>query len=129
MNARARWTVVGVLGVLVLAASLAPGGGRALTGPLGIIGLDKWLHATAYAVLAAAVTFADGRATVGVASAVAYGVLVELLQLGVPYRSASVLDAAANLVGAIAGATIVVALALAHRRYEGRASARSTPDR
>jgi VanZ family protein len=129
VSARTRWGVVGVLALVVLVASLVPGGGAAVSGPLGVVGLDKWLHALAYAALAGAVTYADGRAWVGVLAAVAYGVLVELLQLGVPYRSASTLDAVADVVGALVGATVVATLAAAYRRYDGRGTSRSTIDR
>ena len=101
----------------------------AVRGPLGVFGLDKWLHAVAYATLAGAVTFADGRGRVGVLSAVAYGVLVELLQVGVPYRSGSLPDAVANLLGAVVGTVVVVALAAAYRCYERGSTVRSTPDR
>nr|WP_240148844.1 VanZ family protein [Halorubellus sp. JP-L1] len=87
------------------------------------------MHGVAYATLAGAVTYADGRGVVGVAAAVAYGVLVELLQAGVPYRSASALDAVANLAGAVVGAAVVVGAVGAYRRYDGRATTRSTPER
>jgi VanZ family protein len=117
------------LALLVLIASLVPGNGPALRGPLGVVGLDKWLHAVAYATLASAVTYADGRARAGVVAAVSYGVLVELLQVGVRYRAASTLDAVADLVGAVVGAATVVALAVAYRRYERGSTVRSTPDR
>lgn len=129
MTARSRWLVVAALALVVLVASLVPGGGGSLSSPFGVVGADKWLHAAGYMILAAAVTYADGRAVVGVAAAVAYGVLVELLQLGVPYRSASALDAVANLVGAVAGAVAVAAAVRAAERYAGDAAARSTRDR
>lgn len=117
VQARARWSVVFALALGILVASLVPGAGLAARGPLGVVGLDKWLHALAYLGFAAAITWADGRAVVGVAAAVAYGVVVELLQVGVSYRSGSALDAVANLVGAVVGAALVVALAeLARRR-------------
>lgn len=126
MTARTRWLVVVGLALVVLVASLVPGGGATLPSPFGVVGADKWLHAAAYATLAGAVTFADGRAVVGVLAAVAYGALVELLQFGVPYRSASTLDAVANGVGGLIGAAVVVALVGAYERY---AATRSTPDR
>ncbi|WP_323675375.1 VanZ family protein [Halorubellus sp. PRR65] len=126
---RSRWLVVAALATVVLVASLVPGGGRALASPFGVVRGDKWLHAVGYAVLAGAVTYADGRAVVGVLAAVAYGALVELLQLGVPYRSASALDAVANGVGAVVGALAVVTAVRAYGRYAGDAAARSTLDR
>lgn len=126
---RSRWLVVAALAAVVLVASLVPGGGGSFGSPFGFVAGDKWLHAVGYAVLAGAVTFADGRAVVGVLAAVAYGALVELLQLGVPYRSASALDAVANLVGAVVGAALLVAALGAYERYGGDAATRSTPDR
>lgn len=126
VSARTRWRIVGVLAVVVLVASLVPGGGRTFTGPFGVFGADKWLHAMAYAAIAGAVTYADGRATVGALGAFAYGGLVELLQAGVPYRSASALDAAANGVGATFGVAVVVAVVAAK---DGYGAARSTTDR
>lgn len=126
VTARTRWLVVALLAAVVLVASLVPGGGRTFAGPFGVFGADKWLHAFAYAAIAGAVTYADGRALVGVVGALAYGVLVELLQAGVPYRTASALDAVANGVGAIVGAAVVLAAVEATDRY---GAARSTPDR
>ena len=126
MSTRRRWQVVAVLAIVVLVASLVPTGGRTLAGPFGAFGADKWLHAIAYAAIAGAVTYADGRALVGVLAAIAYGGLVELLQAGVPYRSASVLDAVANGVGATIGAAVVLAVVAASERY---GAIRSTPDR
>jgi len=123
---RTRWFVVALLAVVVLVASLVPSGGRALASPFGVFGGDKWLHAATYAAIGGTVTYADGRAVVGVLAAVAYGGLVELLQAGVPYRSASALDAVANGVGALVGAAVVVALVRATDRY---GAVRSTPDR
>jgi VanZ family protein len=119
VKARARWTVVSALALGILVASLVPGAGLAARGPLGVVGLDMWLHALAYLGLSAAVTWADGRPLVGVAAAVAYGIVVELLQVGVPYRSGSALDAVANLAGALVGAALVVALAAVASRLGG----------
>jgi VanZ family protein len=126
VSTRTRWLIVAVLAVVVLVASLVPGGGRTLASPFGVFGADKWLHAAAYAAVAGAVTYADGRATAGVLGAVAYGVLVELLQAGVPSRTASALDAVANGVGATIGAVCVLVAVAATDRY---GAARSTPDR
>lgn len=126
MSARSRWLVVALLAVVVLVASLAPSGDGALASPFGAFGGDKWLHALGYAAIAGAVTYAHGRATVGVLGATAYGVLVELLQAAVPYRSASALDALANAVGATTGAAVVFAVVAARGGY---GAARSTTDR
>ena len=82
-----------------------------------------------YATLAGAVSLADGRAIVGVLAAVAYGASIELLQLGVSYRSGSALDALANATGAVVGALAVVAVVDAYRRYDARGSSRSTVEK
>jgi len=126
VSTRTRWLVVALLAAVVLVASLVPGGGRTLASPFGAFGADKWLHAIAYAAVAGAVTYADGRALVGFLAAVAYGGVVELLQAGVPYRSASALDAVANGVGATVGAAVALAVVAASERY---GAIRSTPDR
>lgn len=129
MTDRSQWVFVAVLAAGILVASVVPGGGASALGPLGVVGLDKWLHAIGYATLAGAVTVAYGRVTVGVGAAVAYGVFIEFVQLGVPSRSGSVLDALANLAGAVVGALLVAAVLDAYRRYEGRASSRSTVEK
>jgi VanZ family protein len=126
VSTRTRWLVVAVLAVVVLVASLVPGGERTLASPFGVFGADKWLHAAGYAAIAGAATYADGRVTVGALGAFAYGVLVELLQAGVPSRTASALDAVANGVGATIGAVCVLVVVEAVDRY---GAARSTPDR
>jgi VanZ family protein len=128
-SARRRWRVLaGVVTLVVVVASLLPpelflgpdtGATPDLRGPLGLVGLDKWLHALGYAVLAGTLVPAvaadrPGRrslaGTVVVAFAVAAGVGlgVELLQWPHPGRTASLVDAAANLVGAAVGAAVAV---------------------
>jgi VanZ family protein len=129
VNDRIQWSVVAVLAVGVLVASLLPAEGASALGPFGVLGLDKWLHAVGYATLAGAVSLADGRAIVGVLAAVAYGASIELLQLGVSYRSGSALDALANATGAVVGALAVVAVVDAYRRYDARGSSRSTVEK
>jgi VanZ family protein len=95
----------------VLAASLQPSGdgGFALASPLGLVGPDKWLHAAGYALLAALVASAvlprtRRRHFAVLVAVVAYGALVELLQIPVAGRSGDVFDALANAAGA--GATL-----------------------
>jgi len=100
-----RWRVVAALSVLVvLAGSLAPG---SAAGGLPA-GADKLLHAVGYAAIALSLAGArraeTPRALVAVVVAAALlGVGVEVVQ-PVVGRTASVLDAAANLAGATAGA-------------------------
>jgi len=123
-----RWAAVGVVGVVLLAASVVPGGaGVPTTGPFGVLGPDEWLHAVGYLGLAAALTWAlDRPAAVGavlaVAGAVAYGVALEAVQASLATRAASTGDAVADAVGATVGALVVEAA----RRQRACASDRST---
>jgi VanZ family protein len=126
-SSRRRWRVLaGGVALAIVVASLLPpelflgpdtGATPELRGPFGLVGLDKWLHALGYAVLAGTLVpaVAAGRSettarTVVVAVAVAAGVGlgVELLQWPHPGRTASLVDAAANLVGAAVGAVVAV---------------------
>lgn len=94
----------------VLVASLIDPGGTGLpsTGPLGLIGVDKWLHLGSYAtfawLLALAVSAGTPRQLAAVCLAtIAFGAGVELLQAPSPARSADLFDAIANAVGAVIG--------------------------
>ena len=84
-----RYAFVTVVAAVIFVASLLrPDPTAAPTmGPLGIVGADKWTHALAYAGLA-------------VALAVGFGVVIELLQWPIPYRTASAVDVLADAVGA-----------------------------
>jgi VanZ family protein len=107
-------TVAAAVVVAVVAASLVPLGGGASTFPDGLF------HVVGYAAVAAAVVRAGPptRRTLAVAVvvAVAVGAGVELLQGLVPGRTPSVADAAANLVGAVAGVTLAVVARRSGRR-------------
>lgn len=99
------WLPVAVA-VVILVASLVPGGGGGAT--VGPVGVDKLLHVAGYAVLAAAMLFARRARSVGTALTVVlavtvFGGVVELLQGPVPGRHVSVLDLVADAVGAVAG--------------------------
>jgi VanZ family protein len=103
---RVRWGVVAAVAAAILVASLVPTPDRpTATGPFGV-GTDRYVHAAAYAGLAASIGYASvaGRTervlTVAFLGAVAFGLVVELLQAPVPSRSASHLDVVANVVGA-----------------------------
>lgn len=92
---------------MILVGSLVSGAGGTLppTGPLGVVGPDKWIHAAEYGLLAGLVAWATTPRTRGesvrILLAVAgYGVVVELLQAPLVTRTASPRDALANLVGA-----------------------------
>ena len=106
-----RWLPVVAVAVVILYWSVVtlPSPGGRLVGPFGLFGLDKWVHAVAYAGLAATLAFAlapsprSDLVIVGIVIAVtvAYGLGIELLQLAVPGRQFSVADLAADAVGAV----------------------------
>ncbi|WP_205596755.1 VanZ family protein [Halostella salina] len=114
---RVRVAAAVAVALAVAVASLVPTtGGLSVSGPLGVLGVDKWLHGLAYAGLAGTTAFAlvddvrvdarlAARTTLG---AVLYGVGVELLQAAVPYRTFSLADAAANGVGAVVGVAVAI---------------------
>lgn len=118
---------VGVAAALVvLAASVVPAGGPPTTGPLGAVGRDLWLHAFGWAGLTAAFIVADGspRAVLrAAAAALAVGAAVELLQDPLPWRTASLTDLAADVVGVAAlavGWVLLVRFRRSRRRRPGR---------
>lgn len=101
--------VGGVLFVTSVIDPAATGGGPPPYGPFGLVLLDKWLHALAYAGLAGALLYALARAdpralAVAVALAAGYGLGIEAVQAVLPERSFDLADAAANAVGAVAAA-------------------------
>lgn len=107
VDSRIRWVVVALVAGAILVASVTrPTGLRGALGPLGVVGLDKWLHAAAYAVLAVALAYAlaerdaTAAAVTVFLAAMAFGLGVELLQAAIPYRDFSPLDLVANGVGA-----------------------------
>lgn len=98
--------------LLILVASVVdpPSGGASGLGPLGVVGVDKYYHAAAYAALASTVAWARGRSTLralvlAVLVATGYGFGIELVQSTLPARSFDLVDALANAVGATLGAT------------------------
>lgn len=100
-----RWLPLAVA-LLILVASLVPGGGGG--GTLGPVGVDKLLHVAGYAVLAGTSlwTLRDRRLGTTLAVVVlvtGYGGVVELLQGPVPGRAVSLLDLVADAVGALLG--------------------------
>ena len=76
-------------------------------GPLGLIGVDKYLHVLSFAVLAVTLTVAlppistRRLLVLVIVATVGYGLLVELLQLPLPYRSFGLIDLVADAVGAV----------------------------
>jgi VanZ family protein len=99
-----RWLAVGFVAgalfvLMVIPTETAPT--PAIQTPL--VSLDEWLHLIDYAVLAFALAGALRASSPSVqawAGASAYGIALELLQWGIPYRAFSLGDIAANLLGA-----------------------------
>jgi len=107
-----RWLAVAVVagGIFYVSLLVAPTSGLAPLGPLGLVGMDKWLHALAYVGLAGtlAVALAPDReagrvALLALALAVGYGVGIEFAQAPLAERAFSVADMAANATGASLG--------------------------
>ncbi|WP_254536060.1 VanZ family protein [Halomarina litorea] len=117
-----RYGLVGLVAGGILLASVVdpPSTGPTPLGPLGLLPLDKWLHALGYGGLTGALAYAmvprtvpgDGRPertvlaglAVAVAVAAGYGFGIELVQGMLPARSFDVADAAANGTGALLAA-------------------------
>ncbi|WP_410765674.1 VanZ family protein [Haloferax sp. DFSO60] len=110
--------VVGyALAVFVASVVNPPGGSQemATTGPFGLVGADKWLHAIGYTILSAGVASALDAQTrrlllVSAGIAVVYGAGIEVVQGFLPYRSFSLADFVANGVGAALGVAIWTAV-------------------
>ncbi len=117
-----RWLAVGFVAgalfvLMVIPTETAPT--PAIQPPL--MGFDKWLHLIDYAVLAfvlAGALRASSQSVIGRAwgGTSAYGLALELLQSGIPYRAFSLGDIAANLLGAGLGVGLwYVAVSLQER--------------
>lgn len=109
---RSRRGRFGLLGVLVLAmfvAAVVPTGGTIdRLGPLGLVGLDHWLHVLGYFLLEVVVlAVLSSEPELGVPIAltpvlvVGYGVVLEVVQAGIAYRQASGGDVVADAAGAL----------------------------
>ncbi|WP_227353657.1 VanZ family protein [Haladaptatus salinisoli] len=116
---RVRWAAVVLVAAVICYFSVftTPDAGVTPTGPLGLVGMDKWAHAVGYGVLGAALAVAlagergpaaDGRATaaLAVAGATGYGVAMEIAQLTAPLRHTSVGDVVADALGATAAVAV-----------------------
>ncbi len=102
-----RYGLVAVVAAVIFVLSVVETGATTTQmGPFGLVGLDKWSHALAYAALSAALAYASvgshsrGRLALVVTLGVAFGIGVELVQWPIPYRTASAADALADAVGA-----------------------------
>ncbi|UPW01221.1 VanZ family protein [Halorussus gelatinilyticus] len=104
-----RWLAVAVVAGGIFYASVldSPSSGLPSLGPLGVFGIDKWLHALAYAALAGALAgaLAPGRSPAVTAAlaallSVGYGVGIEFVQAPLARRHFSVADMLADGVGA-----------------------------
>lgn len=103
-----------VCAVVVFGASVVnpPSSGLTPTGPLGLVGVDKWLHVGGYAVLASVVGYALWvRAARPLVLAVVivsvYGAGLEGVQSLLPLRSFDLLDMLANALGACLAALVL----------------------
>lgn len=111
IDRRLRHALAAGVAALVLVASVVDPPSTGTPTVLLGAGVDKWLHAVAYAGLAVTVGYArlgeselDGRTLLAVFLLVAaYGFGVELVQAPLPARSFDLADAAANAVGAALG--------------------------
>lgn len=113
------WAVlVGVASVTPLSLLGTPSGG-------GQIPLDLLLHAVGYAILGALVVRARVRLIHGIFVVAGFGLGIEGLQGLLPYRTASLVDAAVNLVGATVG-TACYGLVARGRRSPTRTSSSTT---
>lgn len=108
-----RWGLVVVIAAGIAVASVVrPTGVRAALGPLGLVGVSAWLHAVGYLLLAMALGYAlldsplDRVLATVFAAAVGYGLLLELVQSQLAYRTASLFDVVANGLGATLAAAV-----------------------
>ena len=108
-----RWKFAGyALLALVLVAALAPASWFWPTGTtLLIVNLDKWLHVTTFIVLALWFSGQYARRSYWrlVMGLVAFGLLIEVTQRMVSYRTADWLDLAADVAGVAIGMAIALA--------------------
>ncbi len=102
-----RYTLAGGFAVAVALASIlhAPDP-IANDGPLGLMGIDKWIHVGSYALLTYLLAFAclaeRAWAFVVIALAsVAFGGGVELVQSTIPWRTMEFADVVANSAGTV----------------------------
>lgn len=119
-SVRARWLAVALLAGVILVVSVIPIPGS-VPEEGGGIPTSVLFHFLGYAALAAALAIALGsrrlRSSISgsFAGASGYGVLMEFVQLGLPYRTFSYLDMAVNASGALLATTVALVVALLRR--------------
>ncbi|MFC4550162.1 MULTISPECIES: VanZ family protein [Halorussus] len=130
LGRRFQWVGVALVAGVIFYGSVldSPGASLSPTGPLGLVGLDKWLHALGYAALGAALAVAlrgdaDRAILLAVVVSVGYGVGIEFVQAAIPARHFSVADMAADTVGAAVGAGATAGLLRLLERVRRRAAA------
>ena len=105
-----RMTVTVAVALALLVGSVVRPRWLGVVGAANTVGLTAWLHLVGYAVLGAAVVPFFGAGwrglVVAVVVATAYGAGIELLQFGLAYRTASLVDFAVNGLGAMLGVAI-----------------------
>ncbi len=108
-----RWRIAGyLLLAMVLAAAMVPPAWFGLSNSLSFIAnFDKWLHGITFTALM--LWFSGQYARHGYwrpgTGLVAFGLLIEIAQRTVPYRSADGMDLMADLAGISLGAAIALA--------------------
>ena len=113
MDRRFRWLLVVVLAAVVFVGSVVPvAGGETTFGPFGLVGADKYTHGFAYLCLGAALAFALASRgyslfllVLAVVVTSLYGGGIEVVQ-GFVGRDPSLLDWAADVVGAVVGVAL-----------------------
>ena len=105
-----RWHIAGGLILLaILAGAIAPAIlPWLLDGSGGLPNVDKWMHGVAFALLAIWFTGQYARSSYGRVAIMllAYGLLIEVVQTFVPYRTAEWADLAADAIGIGVGLAI-----------------------
>jgi hypothetical protein len=105
-----RWQIAGGLILLaILAGAIAPAILPWLSGgSSGLPNVDKWMHGIAFALLAIWFTGQYARPSYGRVAIMllAYGLLIEVVQTFVPYRTAEWADLAADAIGIGVGLAI-----------------------
>lgn len=108
-----RYALTGGFAMAVVVASMmhAPADPFARQGPLGLFGIDKWVHVGSYALFAALLAYAYFAQTALAlltiaATTILFGIGVELVQSTIPWRTMEFADVVANSIGAVIGLVV-----------------------